>query len=575
MPHSKYIKQAEEAFTRLGFTPREGQIDAVCKIVYNFLDNKIKNQILSAPTGTGKSLIGAAVSETLSAEVGNVEKSKSSISLVSTNVLSEQYSTSFHNLGLGGKYMMIKGASNFPCGAMSTDEEKQTAEACAIQTIVHKSEFSDIVNTHCRKCEYDIMRKRKNSVRHLTTNYAYYFLDRLHSNQPLEDRDLIVWDEAHLVNDILVDYNTIEFSEKLLKATQKEYGDLLNLTDFNIISKLNNMVKVCTIKDGITENTLEKILNDLTEIYSYGSEEATTLQHQAIDSGNNAAYSKFKKIAQKYGTKIKTIEKFFMFEYPHIIDHKHEEGTVAIKPIFAAPFTSELDCAPHNLYMSATVSPEYMQTTLGLKPEETAFIQLAPSFPPKNKEVIFYKPMSLNYTSLQNKDTIEELKANVSNIVTAHIESGERGIVLTPSFKLQNELVKSLEKIKGYKLFVHKQGEKLEHILKEFKNYNKGSAVLISPSIYEGIDLSGDLSRFQIMVKAPFPSLGDKRLKYIMDNYSSIFEILTIQKMVQGCGRSVRSKDDYAVTYILDQNAKRLFCGQRNIWKEEFTITSM
>jgi Rad3-related DNA helicase len=34
--------------------------------------------------------------------------------------------------------------------------------------------------------------------------------------------------------------------------------------------------------------------------------------------------------------------------------------------------------------------------------------------------------------------------------------------------------------------------------------------VLISPSLYIGLDLKNDLSRFQIITKVPYPDLGDR-----------------------------------------------------------------
>jgi len=42
--------------------------------------------------------------------------------------------------------------------------------------------------------------------------------------------------------------------------------------------------------------------------------------------------------------------------------------------------------------------------------------------------------------------------------------------------------------------------------------------------------------------------------------------------IIQGAGRSVRSKDDRAVTYILDAHAQRLFSSKHNIWKDEFNL---
>src|SRR5690606_4634925 len=127
------------------------------------------------------------------------------------------------------------------------------------------------------------------------------------------------------------------------------------------------------------------------------------------------------------------------------------------------------------------------------------------------------------------------LRKNVAKVVKKHITDGDRGIILTPSFKLQNEIVQELvaaKEYKNYKLFEHRQGEKLEHTLTAFKAYKGGPAVLISPSMFEGIDLPGDLSRFQIMVKAPFPSLGDKRMKFILDKHPSLYNIITIMKLV-------------------------------------------
>jgi Rad3-related DNA helicase len=90
--------------------------------------------------------------------------------------------------------------------------------------------------------------------------------------------------------------------------------------------------------------------------------------------------------------------------------------------------------------------------------------------------------------------------------------------------------------------------------------------------MFEGVDLPGNLSRFQVIVKAPYPSLADKRMKFILDKYQSLYNLIATMKLVQGAGRSVRSADDYAVTYCLDQNAQRLFSSSQNIWKDEFNL---
>jgi hypothetical protein len=57
-----------------------------------------------------------------------------------------------------------------------------------------------------------------------------------------------------------------------------------------------------------------------------------------------------------------------------------------------------------------------------------------------------------------------------------------------------------------------KEGESNQFILKKHMQ-SKEPTVIISPSLTTGIDLKDDLSRFQIIVKLPFMSLSDPRVK--------------------------------------------------------------
>jgi ATP-dependent DNA helicase DinG len=213
----KYEQQILESFERLGFTPREGQVAAVDIILAAYIDEGMRNVILNASTGTGKSIIGAVVAETLSAiKTRNVFSPKSSISLTATNVLAKQYENTFENLMESKRFITIKGANNYDCSALTTPEELASAESCAWFTMVqNSSEFQQTLDSHCSSCKYMNLKNMRNGVRHLTTNYSYYFVDRMYSGK-FEDRDLIVWDEAHLVNDLFSEHNAIYFSKKIM-----------------------------------------------------------------------------------------------------------------------------------------------------------------------------------------------------------------------------------------------------------------------------------------------------------------------------------------------------------------------
>ena len=85
----------------------------------------------------------------------------------------------------------------------------------------------------------------------------------------------------------------------------------------------------------------------------------------------------------------------------------------------------------------------------------------------------------------------------------------------------------------------------------------KKATVLLSPSMTEGVDLKGDLSRFQVICKIPYPYLGDQIVRKRMYKHKDWYGLQTAKSIVQSCGRSVRSNTDTAVTYILDSDWNR------------------
>jgi len=78
--------------------------------------------------------------------------------------------------------------------------------------------------------------------------------------------------------------------------------------------------------------------------------------------------------------------------------------------------------------------------------------------------------------------------------------------------------------------------------------------ILLSPSFTEGIDLVDELSRFQIIVKVPYPYLGDNFVKTKMQRVSGWYEWETAKTIIQASGRSVRNENDHCITYILDSD---------------------
>jgi Rad3-related DNA helicase len=82
--------------------------------------------------------------------------------------------------------------------------------------------------------------------------------------------------------------------------------------------------------------------------------------------------------------------------------------------------------------------------------------------------------------------------------------------------------------------------------------------------------LHGDRSRFQIICKVPYPYLGDKLIKKRMHKWKWWYALKTAKTIVQAAGRSIRSKDDTAVTYILDSDFERFYDRNKNLFPVSF-----
>ena len=86
----------------------------------------------------------------------------------------------------------------------------------------------------------------------------------------------------------------------------------------------------------------------------------------------------------------------------------------------------------------------------------------------------------------------------------------------------------------------------------------------------EGVDLKGELSRFQILCKIPYPYLGDKLIRKKMNKWKWWYPLQTAKTIIQAVGRSIRNKDDYATTYILDEDWFKFYGRNKNLFPQDF-----
>jgi ATP-dependent DNA helicase DinG len=146
--------------------------------------------------------------------------------------------------------------------------------------------------------------------------------------------------------------------------------------------------------------------------------------------------------------------------------------------------------------------------------------------------------------------------------------STERGIVHTTSYQQANYIIEHVSDVNRARLASTEGNSSRSSLLKTHGRTD--ASVLISPSLYQGVDLKDNLSRFQVIVKVPYPDLSERRTRVKLERDSAWYDWQTALRLVQTYGRSVRSESDYATTYILDSNFTRFVDKNKNLFPRYF-----
>ena len=123
--------------------------------------------------------------------------------------------------------------------------------------------------------------------------------------------------------------------------------------------------------------------------------------------------------------------------------------------------------------------------------------------------------------------------------------------------------------LKGKRFLFREEGSTNETIIKEHV-LRTDDTVIVSPSLTMGLDLKGDLGKWQVIIKLPYPSLGSKRVKKLFETDPGWYKMKMFVSLIQACGRCTRSAEDESITYILDGLSAKTIIENKNILPKHF-----
>lgn len=520
-----------------GKTPRSNQVKALNQIGNSFL-KKTKFTIVSAPTGSGKSLIAATIANAANDitpeyqrlvknydihrdsdgadKAKEIGKEMGAYVLTTTKSLQSQYDEEFN-----GFSQVLKGKGNYQC---KYDEDFSVDIApCILSPRIREECFA------CDKCLYFNQANRTFLAKMGVLNYSKYLNLPPHQMS----REVIIGDECSELEKEIVNRFSITLNYKTLRGCG---------------------VDVAKLKTDAVDK-VRVWINDLSDAVKEKVESFKPSKSGGRKLGDITKYRYLNELSNSIELVCST---WNICEYVSEFD---DDGVkiVPFRVNVLAPFMFS-DCK-HVILMSAYMgNHKKFASDLGIK--EYEYVEVESEFDSEKSPIYCSTKYPLSYKTM--KANLPKVIGLIEQIVERH--EGEKGLIHTQSFEITQALQKVL---KGKRFLFREDGATNETIVAEHA-LRSDDTVLISPSLTMGLDLKGDLGKWQIIIKLPYPPLSDKRIKKLFDTDKVWYQQQMLKQLVQAAGRCTRTKEDESITYILDGNIEKVLYYQKKDLPKHF-----
>lgn len=498
----------------LKYDPRPQQVE-ILDFVKDSIESKDKKfMMIDAPTGVGKSYAAVMIADWYQKEIN--PDAKFDI-ITNTKLLQDQYTKDFEFMA------SLKGSTSYWC--------RTNLMSCGESKLINK-----VKNKRCSSCPHSFAQQSFLKSRIGLTNYHLLTAYAMYSPDMLADRgaNVLIIDEAHSFEEAFCDFISSRFSENsLTKLGIWEPWMEQDLSEIDTIRQLANWVKSVIIPK--LSSTIVDLIDDAKQTRSRKKKAELAKKADHCDK-SMCKYNRFISDDKNFDTN-------WVFEK----DLDHNGNTrILVEPIWGNEYMKEMFWSKydHVIMMSGTIlDPEMMAFLMGLEPDEYTYKALPCPFEPSKRPIIYVKFGKMSY--YDKADTFKRAVPIINRILEKNKDN--KGIIHTGNYQFNEWIRRS---IKNKRLLIHNSSNREDTL-----NHHLGSefeTVLVSPSMMNGIDLKDDLSRFQIILKVPFPNLQSTKIKKRLETKGSWYNWKTLIEIMQAYGRSIRNDEDWAETYILD-----------------------
>ncbi len=447
---------------------------------------------------------------------------------------------------------------------------------------------------HSKTCSFQKARKEWAESSLLIMNHYLFFTNIASNKVYLPESDIVIFDEAHSIEEIACSQIGYDLSYTLLveilslfKSDNRKKSLLGSIASHSLSKSAGSLIKKISSSASDFFEGLREYLKDgnhfrLKEPLKGGSELTEHLKNLMIlVSDMETEFTEDSPMKMEFdiarGKLFSYIENFKTFYYQNLDDYVYwiekEPGEILgdihlrAQPVDISDIMARevFDYYDSSFLVSATLSVagdfSFISGRLGMEIYKS--ISIPPAFDYKSQMVIF---AGKNLPEPSSSSFIEEAASASAEIV--RILNGNC-LMLFTSYRMLSEVKERLESDIDHTIYSQEDFPSAE-ALELFVN-DENSVLMGTHSFWQGIDLKGDLLRGVIMMRLPF-TVPDSppfkaKVEKIENSGGNPFNDYQIPEAVikfrQGFGRLIRSSTDFGIIAILDSRIVNKSYGRK------------
>ncbi len=570
---------------------RPGQVEMASLVGRAIADNK--HLVVQAGTGTGK---------TLAYLVGAVTAGKRTVVATATKALQDQLATKdlpflakhMAEVGYEVEWAVLKGRSNYVClqrirehtaptqGTLDLDdlspttklEVKRLAQWAGSSPTGDQAELDwnptdqawrtvSVGSDECpgadrcpmgKECFSELARRRAMAADVVVVNTHLYGLNVAAEGAILPEHDVVIFDEAHVLEDIMSDTVGVELAPGRFVAVAATVRKILDDPKLNgSISELSTALRD-VLAPYVGQRLSAPLPADVTTVLEDAQLRLTRVGEvlQAINTPNEDAQQRRLRAQRMVTRTMEAVEAAVASRVGTVpfVSGSRESPRLEIAPLDVGPTLTEGVWKQRTAILTSATIPVSLAARVGLPADQTNSADVGSPFD-YQEQALLYCAMHLP----QPKATNAFRAAVADELVHLIAAAGGRTLALFTSWAAMDDAVAAVRDKVSVPILTQRDLPK-PALIKAFSE-SAETCLFATTGLFQGVDVPGDTLSLVVIDKLPFPRPDDPLLSARREllgprAFAEIDVPRAATLLAQACGRLIRTRTDRGVVAVLD-----------------------